>query len=203
MGSWRQKKKGISRTRTAKKSGPNRKYLPNRGDVVGEMKDFLANWFGTLCPDPPEQRVRCWLDVSSLIRDVLVSFTWLLILIYTCAAVRKSTSRGQRTNSTLLSRYSLHDLRWLLALALFLAHLVDLGEVSLVWKNDPTQTSQLALILPVCNAAVVALSCIYFDRLEVLNSTSGALYCQFPASSLPGSTGRIDPSPALSRGLNW
>jgi hypothetical protein len=112
---------------------------------------------------------QCLLDVSVATRDLIVAFVWLSILIYTCG-VAKNVQRTYpllRNHSAVVSRYSLHDLRWLLAFALFLTHLTDLGDALLIWKSNPLQIAIVSLVLPVCNALVVVLSCVYFDRIEV------------------------------------
>ena len=112
---------------------------------------------------------QCLLDLSTVARDLIVVFVWTLILIYTCGAVKnvQRTCSYLQNRSLVVSRYSLHDIRWLLAFALFLTHLADLGDVLLIWKNNPLQIANVSLILPVCNALAVIFSCIYFDRIEV------------------------------------
>lgn len=134
------------------------------------MKNYLTLWSETLCQRQVEpDLIYCWLDVSSILRDLLLTFIWILILIYTCGAVKKTRKTPcLRAHDSVVSRYPLHDLRWLLALALLLAHLADLGQVLLVLKKNPTQITLFSIILPICNALVVAISCIYFDRLEVI-----------------------------------
>jgi hypothetical protein len=151
--------------------------------VNSRMKEYnWTQWLGTyFCerrvePDEfdheDQQRAdefQCLLDVSGAARDLIVAFVWVSILIYTCGAVKnvQRTCSFLRVHSTVVSRYSLHDLRWLLAFALFLTHLADLGDALLIWKSNPLQIVIVSLILPVCNALVVVLSCIYFDRIEV------------------------------------
>uniref|UniRef100_A0A0N8CA55 ATP-binding cassette sub-family C member n=1 Tax=Daphnia magna TaxID=35525 RepID=A0A0N8CA55_9CRUS len=112
---------------------------------------------------------QCWLDLSFVALDLLVVFVWLLILIYTRNAiksVRRNRCSSQNYSST-ISRYPLHDFHWLLVVTLFLTHLADLGDVLLIWKNNPWQIAKVSLVVPICNALVVVLSCVYFDRIEV------------------------------------
>jgi hypothetical protein len=148
------------------------------------MKEYnWTHWLGTyFCErsvepdkfhhDDQQQpdKFQCLLDLSAVARDLIVAFVWALILIYTCCAVKnvQRTCSFLRIHNTVVSRYSLHDLRWLLAFALFLTHLADLGDVLLIWKNNPLQIANVSLISPVCNALAVILSCVYFDRIEVL-----------------------------------
>lgn len=141
-------------------------------DAVRRMKDYLTLWSETLCQRQIQPDLTyCWLDVSSILRDLLLTFIWILILIYTCGTVRKTREKRRLpSHDSVVSRYLLHDLRWLLALTLLVVHLADLGQLLLVSKKNPTQITSLSIVLPICNALVVAISCIYFDRLEVTSS---------------------------------
>lgn len=134
------------------------------------MTDYLSLWSETLCQRQEKPDViYCWLDVSAVTRDLLLTFVWILILIYTCGAVKRNRrTQCLQPNDLVVSRYSLHDLRWLLALFLLVVHLADLGQLLLVYKKNPIQITSLSIILPVCNALVVAVSCLFFDRLEVI-----------------------------------
>lgn len=105
------------------------------------------------------QSLHCWLDISCLLRDVVLTFLWSLVLIYTWAALRKSPARKG------LARYSCHDARWMAALALLVAHLIDLAEMLL--RSDGHWVDWLELSVPVGSGLVVLLSCVYFDRIEV------------------------------------
>lgn len=130
---------------------------------------FETDGFDHQDQQQPMDEFQCLLDASGVAIDLIVVFVWFLILIYTCGAV-KNVQRAcsyLQIRSSVVSRYSLHDLRWLLAFALFLTHLADLGDVLLIWKNNPWQMANVSLILPVCNALAVIFSCIYFDRIEV------------------------------------
>ncbi|XP_057378942.1 uncharacterized protein LOC130700962 [Daphnia carinata] len=140
-----------------------------------------THWIGTnlceRCADPENlddsvqepDEFQCWLDLSFVALDVLVAFVWLSILIYTCSAiksVRRNRCLSQNCSST-ISRYPLHDVHWLLVVTLFLTHLADLGDVLLIWQNNPLQIAKVSVVVPISNALVVVLSCVYFDRIEV------------------------------------
>lgn len=128
-------------------------------------------------PQPDE--FQCWLDLSAVTLDLLVAFVWLLILIYTSSAIKsiRGTGCSPRSYSSPVSRYPLHDLRWLLVVTLFLIHLADLGDVLLIWKNNPLQVGKVSLVVPICNAFIVILSCVYFDRIEVPIFNQIRLFC--------------------------
>ena len=138
------------------------------------MKDHWGSWIREVCAQPHDAArvdVRCLLDISTVARDVLFVFLWILILIYTYSALRKTSSRrpvdSRRISNSIRSRYSLHDLRWLLAISLFIVHVTDIGEVLLVWKHNPWQIRALSFGFPACNALAVVFACFYYDRLEV------------------------------------
>lgn len=133
------------------------------------MTDHLIDWAETFCqPNVGLDVFSCWLNTSAALRDLLLTFIWILILLYTSVAVKKTVpTLCLRPHESSVSRYSLHDVRWLLILTLLLVHLTDLAEALLVWKNKPTQITSIFLVVPVSNAFVVLVSCAYFDRIEV------------------------------------
>lgn len=118
---------------------------------------------------PGHRELQCWLDISTVVKNLLGTFAWFSILIRMCVAVKREQKIVCLPNfeSSVVYRYSLHNIRWLLTLALFFTHLVDLGEVLLVWKHNPAQTTPLSLLVPICNGLVVVFSCFLFDQLEV------------------------------------
>lgn len=116
-----------------------------------------SSWMGLVCGR--DARSGCRLNVIDAARDLLLAFSWTLILIYTSVSQRRYTVKRP------VIRYGVHDLRWACAVALVVVHLADFGE-SLLAKRS-TQVSGFSVCLPVFHALSVCYSCVYFDRMEV------------------------------------
>ena len=120
-----------------------------------DVGDYLMGW---LCTG--HSAVKCRLDGWRIVRDIFVSFIWMLILIYTASAIRRRTKR-----SAVRSRYSLHDVHWLAALSLQLVNWTDLAD-RCVGSNNLNWTS-LTFWSPLSDSAALIVSFVYFDRIEV------------------------------------
>lgn len=130
--------------------------------LTGTLCGWKMNETGSILP--PEELLDCWLAVAQLGRDILLAFLWSLILLYTSAVVIK-TVRLPVVATTVCQPVKSwhHDFRWLSALGLVVIHVAEVGEILLLDQNVPV----LELCLPACNALVVLLSCVFFDRIEV------------------------------------
>lgn len=121
-----------------------------------DVGDFLTAW---LCSGH-SVGVKCRLNGWRIVRDILLSFTWTLVLIYTASAIRRRAKRGAAR-----SRYSLHDVHWLAALSLQLVNWTDLADRCV--GSSSFDWSSLTFWAPLTDSAALLVSFVYFDRIEV------------------------------------